>query len=262
MHSLIDLDRYPLDRLDAPEGRALLTACRKSLARDGMFSLEGLVRRQALQAAVSILARDMANRGYTHKRRHNIYFDPDLPGLAEGHPALREVETVNHTLCADQLADGLLTRLYEWPPLARFLAAALDKDRLHTMADPLARVNVMAYGEGEALNWHFDRSEFTTTLLLQRPEGGGVFQYRCGLRSDDDPNYDGVADLLNDRDPAIREQDAEPGTLTVFKGRNTAHRVTPVVGAKPRLIAVYSYYDRPDVSFSPAERSGFYGREM
>jgi hypothetical protein len=39
------------------------------------------------------------------------------------------------------------------------------------MADPLARLNAMAYGEGQGLNWHFDRAEFTTTLLLQAPAG-------------------------------------------------------------------------------------------
>jgi hypothetical protein len=39
----------------------------------------------------------------------------------------------------------------------------------------LARVNAMQYGAGEGLNWHFDRSEFTTTLLLQAPKAGGAF---------------------------------------------------------------------------------------
>jgi hypothetical protein len=52
----------------------------------------------------------------------------------------------------------------------------------------------------------------------------------------------------------------EPGTLNVFLGENTAHRTTPVAGAKERLIAVFSYYDKPDVEFSDAERIGFYGR--
>ena len=73
-----------------------------------------------------------------------------------------------------------------------FLAKVLDKRQLYLMEDPLARVNVMAYRSGEALNWHFDRSEFTVTLLLQEPEAGGVFQYRRDLRWDDDPNYQGV----------------------------------------------------------------------
>jgi hypothetical protein len=50
------------------------------------------------------------------------------------------------------------------------------------------------------------------------------------------------------------------GTLNVFAGRNTAHRVTPVLGNRSRIIAVFSYYDKPGVAFSSAERIGFYGR--
>lgn len=38
------------------------------------------------------------------------------------------------------------------------------------------------------------------------------------------------------------------------------HRVTPVKGDKERLIAVYSYYERPGVTFSKEEQMGFYGR--
>ena len=128
------------------------------------------------------------------------------------------------------------------------------------MGDPLARANVMAYGDGEALNWHFDRSEFTTTLLLQAPEGGGVFEYRTGLRSDDDPNYDGVGRLVLGQDLTVQQLHLTPGALNVVRGKNTAHRVTPVVGGRARMIAVFSYYERPGVMFSDAERIGFYGR--
>ena len=52
----------------------------------------------------------------------------------------------------------------------------------------------------------------------------------------------------------------QPGTLNVFRGRNTAHRVTPVRGKKSRMIAVFSYFDRPGVVFTESERLGFYGR--
>ena len=57
----------------------------------------------------------------------------------------------------------------------------------HTHFSEHARVNVMAYRAGDALNWHFDRSEFTTTCLLQAPAAGGEFQYRSALRSAADP---------------------------------------------------------------------------
>ena len=62
-------------------------------------------------------------------------------------------------------------------------------------------MNIMGHGDGRALNWHFDRSDFTTTLLPQEPSGGGEFLCRAALRSDIGPNYDGVAAVLEGRDP-------------------------------------------------------------
>ena len=136
----------------------------------------------------------------------------------------------------------------------------MEKEALFPARDDLARVNVMAYREGEALNWHFDRSEFTTTLLLQAPEEGGEFIYRTDLRSDDDPNYDGVAKLLRGQDPEVKSLTLSAGTLNVFRGKNTAHKVGTVKGGRERLIAVFSYFDRPGVVFSREDQLGFYGR--
>src|SRR5690606_25540658 len=104
----------------------------------------------------------------------------------------------------------------EWAPFQVFLAAAMNLPVLFPMLDPLARVNVMTYRTGERLNWHFDRSDFTTTILLQAPEGGGDFLYRTDLRSDTDPNHDGVARLLRGEDPAMKALHLSPGTLNVF----------------------------------------------
>ena len=260
MKDLIDLDRFPLDRLDAPEGRALIADCKAALARDGMFNLDRLLRPAAVVRTVAELAPILETASFAHVRRHNIYFNPAIQGLPPDHPALRQVETSNRTICADQFPESPVIALYEWPPLARFLAAVMQKPALYTMDDPLARVNVMAYGAGQALNWHFDRSEFTTTMLLQAPDAGGAFEFRTDLRSADDPNYPGVARLLEGEDPEVRQIALSPGTLNVFKGKNTAHRVTPVEGASNRVIAVFSFYDRPGVTFSAEERRGFYGR--
>ncbi|MCW3784557.1 HalD/BesD family halogenase [Defluviimonas salinarum] len=259
MQDIIDLDRYPLDRPESPEWQALVARARADLARDGMFNFEGFLKPEAIGAAVSALVPRFDGESFTHARKHNIYFRKEIPGLAPGHPALREFETVNRTLCGDQIG-GVVAALYDWPGFARFLAAAMEKPVLHTMDDPLARVNAMAYGTGEALNWHFDRSEFTTTLLLQAPEAGGEFEYRSDLRSDDDPNYEGVARLLADGDPDLKRLTLAPGTLNVFKGKNTAHRVTPVKGTRARIITVFSFYERPGVRFTEEEQRGFYGR--
>ena len=260
MKDILDLDRYPLDREGSPEWRRLVDTSVAELEADGMFNLEGLLRPGVAEKAVGEIQPVMAARSHVHKRMHNIYFKPDLPELAPDHPALRKVETISHTVCADQIPGSTVLAIYEYKPLLRFLAAAMGKSKLHVMQDPLARTNVMAYRAGEALNWHFDRSEFTTTLLLQAPEGGGDFECRTDLRSDDNPNYDGVAKLLEGRDPEAKILRLKPGTLNVFRGKNTAHRVTTVQGERERMIAVFSYYEKPGVMFSPEERVGFYGR--
>jgi predicted 2-oxoglutarate/Fe(II)-dependent dioxygenase YbiX len=118
----------------------------------------------------------------------------------------------------------------------------------------------MSYRDGEALNWHFDRSEFTTTLLLQEPLEGGKFQYRSNLRTAENPNYEGIAAVLDGRDPDVKTLTLEAGTLNVFRGVNALHRVTPVQGSKERMIAIFSYYENTGVMFSDEESIGFYGR--
>lgn len=257
---ILDLDRYPLDRPASAEAKALLARCQAELLADGMFNLDGLVRPHVIARCAAQAQPQLNTQSYNHKRSHNVYFRREVDGLAPDHPALRLVESANHTLCADQIAGSIVDQIYRWKPLADFLAAALEIPRLHLMEDPLASVNVIAYRAGEALNWHFDRSHFTMTLLIQAPEIGGEFQYRRDLRSDSNPNYDGVAQLLRGEDPAIRTMAVTPGTLNVFKGKNTLHRVSPPSGNRDRIIAIFSYYDRPGVVFSAEERLGFYGR--
>ena len=260
MRDILDLDSYPLDHPESDAYGALLARCRAELARDGMYNLTGLLKPAAIERAVGEVTPVMEAASFTHERAHNIYFEPNIPGLPAEHPALRLCTTVNHTVCADQIPDSVVLQVYAYAPLMRFLADTLEIERLYLMDDPLARVNVMAYREGEALNWHFDRSNFTVTLPLQIPEAGGDFEFRSGLRSDDDPNYEGVAKLLRGEDPEVQSLKITAGTLNLFRGKNTAHRVTPVVGPRERLIAVFSYYERPGVIFSEEERVGFYGR--
>lgn len=260
MRDILDLDRYPLNQPGSPRWLDLVADCQAELARNGMFNLEGLLRPEAITNAMEQVAPIMERLSFLHKRHHNIYFRKEVPGLAPDHPALQTVDTINHTVCGDQLEQTVIDWIYSWPQLAVFLAATLNKETLFTMADPLARMNIMRYGDGEALNWHFDRSEFTTTLLLQEPSGGGEFLYRNNLRTDDDPNYDGVAALLAGRDNAVQSHVLKAGTLNVFKGKNTLHKVTKCTGAQSRFIAVFSYYERPGVRFTKEEQVGFYGR--
>lgn len=262
MRDILDLARYPLDRPGSKEWLALVETCKADLARDGMFNLEGLVKPAALSKTVSEIQPVMDTLSFVHKRSHNIYFRKEIPELPLDHPALVKVDTINHTVCADQISQSTVMWIYEWAPFIVFLAATMGKDALYPMRDALARVNVMAYRDGETLNWHFDRSEFTTTLLLQAPEQGGDFVYRSDLRTEADPNFDGVAKLLRGQDADVKTLKLSAGTLNVFRGKNTAHKVSTIKGSRERMIAVFSYFDRPGVVFTKEDQVGFYGRSV
>ena len=157
MREILHLDRWPLHELDGLQGLALVERCREELRDVGMFSLDALVRPEALETSVAEVAPVLATSAFTHSRDHNIYFVDEIDGLDPDHPALRRFTTVNHTICGDQIPKSVISRIYEWQPLIDFLAATMGKSRLYPMADPLGRINVMAYHDGDQLNWHFDR---------------------------------------------------------------------------------------------------------
>jgi hypothetical protein len=261
MKTLLDLDRYPLHELDSVAGQKLVQQCIDDLERKGMFTLQGLLRSEVIDDMLPDILQRIETESFNHEREHNIYFDDEPEGVPSDHPALKRVKTINHTLCGDQLAEPL-RQVYHWSGLTDFLARVMDKPALYPMDDPLACANVLGYFAGEGLNWHFDRSEFTTTLLLQAPLQGGEFEYRHELRSELDPNLDGIARLLRGEDSGVETLRLGAGDLNVFKGKNTAHRVTQPVGDRARLVTVFSYYETPGRMFSDEENMGFYGRTV
>ncbi len=260
MKNILDLERYPLDKPGSALWSQLVEKCQSDLAQNGMFNLERFVKPDALVKAIEELKPVIDTLAFVHKRRHNIYFKKEIPGLNADHPALTMTETINHTVCYDQIPNSIPAWIYDWPPFIVFLAGVMQKDTLFPMRDVLARINVMTYRDGEQLNWHFDRSEFTTTLLLQEPDIGGDFVYRSDLRSESDQNYEGVAKLLGGEDDQVKTLKLSAGTLNVFRGKNTAHKVSTIKGVRERIIAVFSYFDRPGVVFSKEDQIGFYGR--
>ncbi|NOD47662.1 MULTISPECIES: 2OG-Fe(II) oxygenase [unclassified Ruegeria] len=262
MKHLLDLEKYPLHRPDSREYEKLVKKCRADLASDGMFNLPGFFKPGIAQQAADAAKPALDTVSFRHARKHNVYFKDDMPGIDDAHPAMVKSQTVNHTLCADQLEGNPVIDVYEWQPFADFLAATMGKEKLYQMDDPMARVNVQATRDGEGLNWHFDRSEFTTTILLQAPEVGGELEYRKDLRTPDDQNYEGVVAVLAGKDPEVKRIMPLPGALNVFRGVNTPHRVVPVQGDTERVIAIFSFYETPGVYFSAEEQIGFYGRSV
>lgn len=255
---LVDFARYPLDAIDPR--RRIIDEGRRGLAHEGCAMLPGFV---TAAGTAAMAAESIGLLAQAHRRDQTLCAYVNQPGdeYPDGHPRRRHSPFRQHALGADDFApNGPVMRLYRWDGLTRLIAELLELPALHRVADPLLSCNVTIMGDGDQHGWHFDSNDFVVSLLLQAPAHGGRFVFAPGIRGDSDPNYDGVARAL-DGDPAVtRVPDFEPGTLVLFRGKNSIHRVTPIEGQRPRIIALFSYDQRPDMHFSERSRMNVLGR--
>ena len=116
-------------------------------------------------------------------------------------------------------------------------------------------------GEGDELQWHFDQTDFVVSLAIQTADHGGDFEVHPRIRSADDERYDDVARALAGA-RARRGHPARwsPGTLLVFEGRYSLHRVSPVGGGRPRHVGLLAYDTSPGTMGSELLRENRYGR--
>ena len=256
----IDIERYPIQDLEGPAGRALVERCRSELAELGACGLPGFVRRDAAERIVDEVD-DIRAQAFRTETTHNIEFSGREAELDPDDPLAIQVRSAKSLIAYDQIPPSCpLVPVYESDELTRFVGAALEMDPIYRQADDLGALNVMVYDPGDELGWHFDNSDFAVTLMLQAPSGGGGFEYVPMLRTPEDANATGVARLLHGDRAGVRSMDQEVGTLTLFRGRLSPHRVTPVEGSTPRINAVLSYARDPDARLTPSARRIFFGR--
>ena len=256
---LIDLDHYPLDRQGSPEWQALVDDCKRQYAVQGAANLHGFVRAQALPHLAAEAKRLLPN-GIKKKRVRTAFFHVDEPEYPEGHPRRRQWPDDLLQLAYDQIPDDALIRaIYEWDPLTEFIRVVEGRDTLYRMADEFQALNLTALADGEMQPWHFDANDFTITLLLQASEEGGAFNYATELREDGKPDYDAIARIFDGDMTLVRTLERSAGTLTLFRGRNAFHVVTPVKGSAERITAIMTYDEKPDCIASERGNTFIYG---
>jgi alkylated DNA repair dioxygenase AlkB len=257
---VVDLDAYPIHDLSSDRATELVRACRAQLAEDGACVLPGFVTAGAIAEMVR-LAGELAPKAWKSDQTHTVYFEPVDEGVPSAHPRAALVRSAKQGIAYDYIpADAPLRRLYESEDLTRFIAAVLDRPVLYRSADPLDAFQITTFPPGDELGWHFDRSEFSVTVMYQPAESGGDFVYAPALRTAEDQNYPGVQRVLEGDESGLKLLPSAPGTLAFFRGEHALHRVTPVEGATPRINSVLTYGERPDMRLNDLTSQLFYGR--
>jgi hypothetical protein len=255
LDTIIDLATSPI------ADDSFVARCRDQLDADGVVTIPGFIRPAALSALVAEAEAEKKNAYFTAST-HNAYLTPPRDDLPAGHVFNRQITSSKGCITTDQVPPGsALHRIYDSAVFRQFLATVVGETALYEYADPLSSINVHFADDGQELGWHFDNSSFAVTLLLQAPDDGGQFQYVRDLRNADagDLNFDAVGDVLDGRTQP-RDLDVAPGTLVLFRGRNSMHRVTSTIGARTRILVVLAYNTAPGISLSEAARITFFGR--
>lgn len=253
--SLLNLSAHPIT--DA----AYTARCQQALAAQGALVLCGFLTAAAL-AAIKQEGEDNQHLAFYASSRHNVYLQKTDAAFAADHPRNRQVISSKGCITDEEIpADSTLRTLYDSAAFKAFLCGVLDEQQLFPYADRLSSINLHYAHTGQELGWHFDNSSFAITLLIQKPQAGGVFEYVSHLRNAEagEMNYSGVGAVLDGQHP-VEKLAIEPGDLVLFRGRNALHRVTPTEGDITRMLVVLAYNARPDIALSESARMTFYGR--
>ena len=244
----VDLTRYPLhdDEAFAP----LLKDCRKQLQESSFVKLPGFLHPQVAQEMAGEVLQSMP-RAYRREKEFSAYdsvVEDEM--LAADHPRRRLHPNRQYVVTTDILPpDGLVRRLYHSELLTQRIAQILDEETLYTLADPIMAATSTVMYDRDTHGWHFDLNDFVVSILLQNPENGGLFEVVPNIRDDAEEHYEEVAAVMNGASGRVRSVPVAAGTLLIFCGRKAIHRVSPVEGPHPRVVALFSYDRKPDVRY-------------
>ena len=250
---LVDLTNYPIDDLDSARGEVLVTTARRALDEAALCLLPGFLSAEAIKKLCTE-AEQLIPNAIPYQRDRTPYGWMDNRGFPAEHPRSALFASRNQTVTLDQMPpESQFRKLFFFDALTEFIRRALGFETLYCSACPYLAIELKVMHSGDVLSWHFDTNDGVVSLLLQSADEGGHFQYAPYIRSEEDENYAAVQAAFEGRSELIKQPSMQPGSLVLFKGRRSVHRVSPVgKTSKPRLILLLSYDRQPGMVFPEA----------
>ena len=258
--ALIDVARYPLETPASAAYAAAVTLAQTGLRAAGAAELPGFLSTTGLEACVADAER-LGEKAFWSEGQGSAYLEASGAAWPADHPRAQRMPFRVGVVAYDQFpVHSPLRQLYEWPPLLEFIRTVLGTRQLFHYADPLGALNLAVMGDGDVLQWHYDQTDFVVSLALRPAAVGGHFEVAPRLRSDHDECYSDVASVLNGTSSLVEVLALHAATLLLFEGRHSLHRVSPIVGAPSRLVALLGFDNAPGTCSTPELQLKRYGR--
>ena len=260
--TIFNLERYPISTVGGDSYSSLVDRCREKLAEDGSCVLHEFVNLPALKQ-MQKEASQISPKAYRTNTEQNVYYSTDDATLDSAHPARQFFRRSSGFVAADYITEDMaLRQMFESEALRRFMEDCRDAGPLFRYADPLGDMVLNVVGNGQTLPWHFDTPEFSVTVMIQKAQNGGEFEYAPNIRSVGDENFDAVKGVLQGDRTYVKRAPLEAGALQMFHGRCSLHRVRPVDDGRERITAVLGYVDEPDIVARPHRVRQLFGRAL
>ena len=263
LSTIVNLKQYPIHDLDSHVIKELIKKCKNDLDQFSCSTIPNFILPKSVKIMNTELERQI-DEVYMSKESINPYLNSkDDPSLEKNHPKRIFSKRYNGYLNSDLFEkDSEMKFLYEQEELLKFVSACVGISPIYRWADPLAchAYNIMK-SDG-ILPWHFDSCEFTLSIMLQKPEKGGIFEYCPNIRKPGNENFEEVKKVLDGSRKKVRQLQLEPGDLQIFKGRFTLHRVTKIEGNRSRYLAIPAYVLDPWRVNTPEHSRAIYGKVL
>jgi hypothetical protein len=257
---LIDLARYPITDLSGAGAQTVIARARAQLAALGAAELPGFATPDGVQALVADAER-LAERAHPSGGVGTAYLELPEDHWPSEHPRQNWMPYAVRAVGYDVIPlDSPLRLIYESAAVTAFIEAVLERGPLYHYADPCGALNLAVMGEGDQLQWHFDQTDFVVSLAIQAAHSGGDFDVVPRIRDANDERYDEVAAVLAGDASRVLTLPMTPGTLLIFEGRHSIHRVSEIRGDRWRHVGLLAYDTKPDTVSSELLREIRYGR--
>lgn len=269
----INFSKYPIHLFENDaDGRynSLVQNCIKQMNSDGFVSLPSFLLPDAVDRLTScILELDKEGVGFYSTDSHNVFLDADEQIVASSplHPSRIQLNSSKHIINANDLllakeAPDLNEIFMSQRSVLNFISSVMQK-KLYPSTDTFGKYYANIFREGDGLNYHFDRSEYSISLILQPSEEGGDFEFLPNSRR----IVEGWDEMIVDIDDiaeavaphsSVKRPKLAAGDLYLFRGQNSLHRVSEIQKGK-RINIILTFNTEPDVRLNKYTLQKFFG---
>ncbi len=259
---LVDLEQYPIHRINEPAGKGhnFLKRCQQHMEEYGWCNFVEFIKPEALNILRNE-ALDLLPSAQILTIRRNIYQGAVENSMDPDDLKSREYVHTAHQLADDQIPNhSAIQKLYQSTLVTDFIRQVQKKDTLYRCSDEFQALNIVALNPESWHAWHYDTIECTVTLLLQASEQGGEFTFIPNSRDDEMEDTQRVNQVLGGDLSKAETFKRDAGALTLFRGGYSLHSVTKVKGTKPRVTAIFTYSEEPHGAISDDLNIRIYGK--